>query len=261
MARSYKLSALFLILSLLVVFAYAQAGQADQGNFDAQNPGDAAAGDDVDPTQFYDPEFIKQQQESQRTKLWGCYFLAKNRLFSKAEDLGKLMAGNKGEALFKRMAVDIMKRCMERIDIPLSQKILSGAVTDENLNAPEYQQVHGFNVEDYKGEDVKLDLEGDEKFIYEYYQKIDESVRNHWEEQADKEESAKRRQRLDYEPHIGGLSLKGTSPFVKTMYTGAVIGTIAVLFFLAYKKLFATSETPYEKLKRERAEKKKGKAQ
>ena len=136
MARSYKLSALFLILSLLAVFAYgnqifplrilseyllAQADQADQGNVDAQNTGDAA--DQVDPTQFYDPEYIQQQQEAQRTKLWGCYFLAKNRLFSKAEDLGKLMAGNKGEQLFKRMAVDIMKRCLDRIDVPLSQKV------------------------------------------------------------------------------------------------------------------------------------------
>jgi len=138
MARSYKLSALFLILSLLAVFTYgnqsfllrilseyllAQADQADQGNVDAQNLGDAAGSDQVDPTQFYDPEYIQQQQEAQRSKLWGCYFLAKNRLFSRAEDLGKLMAGNKGEALFKRMAVDIMKRCLERIDVPLSQKV------------------------------------------------------------------------------------------------------------------------------------------
>jgi len=70
--------------------------------------------------------------------------------------------------------------------------------------------------------------------------------------------------------------LKGTSPFVKTVYTAGVIGVISILFFIgknkmifsvinsiliAYKKLFASNETPYEKLKRERAEKKKGKAQ
>ena len=105
-------------------YLLAQADQADQGNVDSQTVGDATAdSDQVDPTQFYDPEYIQQQQEAQRSKLWGCYFLAKNRLFSRAEDLGKLMAGNKGEALFKRMAVDIMKRCLERIDVPLSQKV------------------------------------------------------------------------------------------------------------------------------------------
>ncbi len=142
--------------------------QADQA--DAQPVGDAATGEagDVDPTQFYDPEYIQQQQEAQRSKLWGCYFLAKNRLFSKADDLGKLMSGTKGEALFKRMAVDVMKRCLDRIDVPLSQKILQG-LTEETMNTPEFEQLHGFNIEDYKREDVKLDLEGDEKFIYEYY--------------------------------------------------------------------------------------------
>ena len=110
---------------ILSEYFLAEADQATQDNLDAAQFGDAAPGDaQDDPTQFYDPEFIKQQQEAQRTKLWGCYFLAKNRLFSKAEDLGKLMAGNKGEALFARMATDIMKRCLERIDIPLSQKVL-----------------------------------------------------------------------------------------------------------------------------------------
>lgn len=78
------------------------------------------------------------------------------------------MSGTKGEALFKRMAVDVMKRCLDRIDVPLSQKILQG-LTEETMNTPEFEQLHGFNIEDYKREDVKLDLEGDEKFIYEYY--------------------------------------------------------------------------------------------
>jgi len=254
MPRSYKFFALFLIISALAMMTYAQGADDTQG---AQDEGPQG---EVDPTQFYDPEFIKQQQEIQRGKLWGCYFLARNKLFSKADDIGKLFTGNKGESLFRRMATDIMKRCLERVQPEESQKILS-SLNEQGFNIDDWNHIHGFDIENYKSENVKLDLDADEKFIYEYYQKIDESVKSHFEEQADKEETAKRRQKLDYEPHIGGISLKETSPFVKSLYTITVVGSILVLFFFAYKKLFANHETPYEKIKRERLEKKRGKSQ
>jgi len=79
---------------------------------------------------------------------------------------------------------------------------------------------------------------------------------------------------MDYEPQIGGISLKGTSPFVKMVYTLIVAAVIIIIFFIgryfkieilnypiAYKKLFSTEETPYEKVKRQKLEKRKTKTQ
>lgn len=62
-------------------------------------------------------------------------------------------------------------------------------------------------------------------------QKIDETVRNQWEEQAEKEEG-QRRKNVDFEPKLGGFSLKNTSPFVKSLYLMAVsAGIIGIFFF------------------------------
>jgi cell division protein FtsL len=197
--------------------------------------------------------------EAQRAKLWGCYFLTRSKLFSASNTIGKLLSGTKGEALFKRITTDLMKNCLNKIQPADSENVFK-TLNNEDFNIDNYNHLLGFNAASYEGDNVKTELEADEKFIHEYYTKIDDSFREQREEQAEKEDKA-RRQKMDYEPQIGGLSLKETSPFVKLVYTAVVAGTIIVIFLFAYKKLFTSEETPYEKLKRQKAEKKKAKTQ
>lgn len=72
-----------------------------------------------EPTGDYQQEFSEEQQrqmiEAQRAKLWSCYFLTKSKLFSKSENIGKLLSGSNGEALFKRITTDLMKNCLNNI--------------------------------------------------------------------------------------------------------------------------------------------------
>ncbi len=54
---------------------------------------------------------------------------------------------------------------------------------------------------------------------------------NQREEAMDQEEKSQRK-KFDYEPQIGGISLKQTSPFVKTLYTVGVVASIVIIFFI-----------------------------
>jgi len=42
-------------------------------------------------------------------------------------------------------------------------------LNDESFNIDDYNNITGYKQEAYEGENVKLELEPDEQFIYEYY--------------------------------------------------------------------------------------------
>jgi len=81
-----------------------------------------------EPTGDFQQELSEEQQkamiEAQRAKLWGCYFLTKSKLFSKSDNIGKLVSGSNGEALFKRITTDLMKNCLNKIQPADSEKVL-----------------------------------------------------------------------------------------------------------------------------------------
>lgn len=61
--------------------------------------------------------------EIQRTKLWGCYFLTKNKLYSLNKEISQVAVGKTGEALLKRMTADIMGRCISNIQPEQAQRV------------------------------------------------------------------------------------------------------------------------------------------
>jgi len=254
MTGSQKFLAIFLIG---FVFAAVVAGQDN-----IQDLKDQFAARDDSQGGFQQDLTLEQQEEmmqAQRNKFWGCYFLTNARLYSKKKELQELFSGNKAEAYSKRVITDLMKSCLTKLQPHDSAKAMH-EMRQEDFNIENWDHIVPLNIADYRGENVRLDLEAEEKYVYEYYTKMDENYRDQQEEQAEKQEKG-RKQKLDYEPQIGGLSLKETSPFVKAVYTAGVLGLIAVVFFIAYKKLFSSEESPYERIKREKLARKSKKGQ
>lgn len=250
--RSYQ--KLFALLFFVGALAFVATAQDDDFGGAFQDPADGGAQFDASQLGGDNPQLQQEMIEMQRTKLWGCYFLTKNKLYSMNKEISQVAVGKTGDALLKRMTVDIMQRCMSNIQPEEAQRVLDTFVKAD-FRIEDWDQIHNFNLQEYQGEEVRTELGAEEKMVYEYYTKIDENVRNQWEEQAEKED-VERRRKVDYEPKIGGLSLKETSFGTKFLYTLIVLGLIAVVFLFAYRRLFAAGEeTPYEKAKRERREK------
>lgn len=74
---------------------------------------------------MFNQDKVQQEMiEMQRTKLWACYFLTRNRLYSKSQELTDLVSGGKnGEALFKRMTTDVMKSCLGTVQPDEAQQV------------------------------------------------------------------------------------------------------------------------------------------
>jgi len=250
-----------LLIALVLAFAFISL-VSTQDDASAQNDEDLSQflHDSQIPHDSIDPEQQQAMIEGQRMKLWGCFYLVKSKLYKLSKELGALFQGKRGDAYYKRIITDVMGKCLNTLEQRDATQVFS-ALNSEDFNVDNFNKFVGFNVEDYNKEGVSLELEESEKFVYEYYHQLEEQFKNQQEEaqeKAEKEEKA-RKQQFDYEPHIGGLSLKDASPTVKMIYAILVFGSITGIFFFAYKKLFSNEETAYDKIKKQKQEKKKTK--
>jgi len=206
------------------------------------------------------PEYIEQQ----RNKLWGCFFLTKHKLYAITGEMQEVMGKYKDEStkLYKKIVGDVFEKCIMNVQPEEGAKILE-SMSSREFKVEDWDYLHEFKLQKYEDPSkVELKLSADQEVFLNYFDEMDKQIKEKYgnEQQPEDDEAVFTRGKADFEPKIGGFSLKEVSTSTKALYAVIILGTIGGIFYLAYNKLFQTVESPYEKQKRAKKEKKEKKA-
>jgi hypothetical protein len=246
MSKFTKVLAVLVILSFVVANAQADFEDAPQGDF----------GDDGE----FQRTNVEEETTIQRNKLIACIVLSRHVFNDINNELSAtLRQHSASQSLYKKMLGDFMLHCFFTVTVEESTKFFE-VIQNKELNLAEWEHLHNFNLDRYKGEDLELELSPEQERLVELVEEFDKQMRDKYGEQApdadDSDQDYYSKKNIDIEPKIGGLSLKNTGTSFRLAYVAIIVAIIGGGLFFALKKLFTPELTPYEKVKMQKQERK-----
>jgi ABC-type uncharacterized transport system substrate-binding protein len=250
-----------IVLALFFVFAlvaHAQKGHDDEGTGAA-----GAAGDQNDGEYHPMPGGNEEEQIRQRNKLMSCIVLSRHYFSSINQDLSNtLRASPSGQQLYKKMLGDFMLHCFFTVRHDEAQEFFSD-LQNKTFVLANWEHLHNFDLGRYQG-DVDIDLSPEQERLVELVDEFDKQMKEKYGDDQSgssaEEEYYASNKKLDYEPKLGGFSMKNIPSSFRMLFVTGFIVLIGVGFFLAMKKLFTPEVSAYEKKRQEVKDKKRNKS-
>lgn len=244
-----------ILLALFFVFALVAYAQNDAG--------DDVDGDQADTEYHPLPGGNEEEQIRQRNKLMACIVLSRHYFSSINQDLSThLKQSPAPQQLYKKMLGDFMLHCFFTVNHIEAQEFFEH-LQNKTFELRNWEHLHNFDLGRYDA-DTDIDLNPEQERLVELVDEFDKQMREKYGDQGagpgTEEENYQPNKKFDYEPKIGGFSMKNLPTSFRTIYVTAIVVAIGVGLFFALKKLLTPEISPYEKKRQEIKEKKRNRS-
>lgn len=239
-----------LLLLALLSFSFAQnLDYGDDAPAGTQEPQDSQEHPDGVPQ---NGEYDEAMAQIQRIMQWGCYFLTKNVMYERIEELNNLFSlspdAEHKDRLYKKIASDLMYECATTAN-PDDMYELVTSYGKEGFDFSKFNKFHTFSVDKYTNVDIPPVTEGQDP-AYELFNYIDnmisEQAQRMQEQSGDYED-----QRGQYrgEPTIAGYPVSDIASLMKVVFVTSSVTLVGLLLLNAYQKRKAPAVVPGTEIK------------